>query len=82
MNGRVNREVIAKLVMHRLIARALARDRSLEDKARASLQEMAARYPDQDFVRDWEHLLRLPAGRIRRTPAAPDQARRHRRGLQ
>jgi hypothetical protein len=68
MNDCVNREVIndnAKRVIHRLIARALARDPSLVDKARASLEEMAARYPNHDFVRDWEQLLRLPVGRIR-----------------
>ena len=68
MRPPLNREDIndtAKLIMHRLIARSLARDPSLVDRARASLAKISARFPDRSFVEDWNELLHLPAEQIR-----------------
>src|SRR5882672_5355643 len=67
MSATLNRETVndtAKLIMHRLIARALVRDPSLVGRARASLEKMATRFPDQSFVRDWDALLRRPVNEI------------------
>jgi hypothetical protein len=63
-----NEEVVndtAKLIMHRLIARSLARDPSLVDRAKSSLAKISARFPDRSFVADWEELLGLPTSRLR-----------------
>jgi hypothetical protein len=63
-----NQETIndtAKLIMHRLIARAIGHDPSLIDRARASLAEIAIRFPDRAFVAEWEELLDLPAAELR-----------------
>ena len=68
MRPPLNREDIndtAKLIMHRLIARSLARDPSLVDRARSSLAKFSARFPDRSFVQDWNELLHLPAEQIR-----------------
>jgi hypothetical protein len=68
MNSPVNQEIIndaAKLIMHRLIARSLATDPSLINRAKSSLAEMATRFPDRSFVAEWATLLDLPAWRIR-----------------
>jgi hypothetical protein len=59
----LNQEIVndtAKLLMHRLIARLLARDPSLVDRARSSLARAARRFPDRSFVAEWDSLLRLP----------------------
>ena len=75
MRPPLNREDIndtAKLIMHRLIARSLARDPSLVDRARSSLDEFLARFPDRSFVQDWNELLHLPAEQIRVLSHAPE----------
>jgi hypothetical protein len=62
-----NRETVndtAKLIMHRLIARELARDPTLVEKARIQLGKMAVRFPDRSFVHDWEAVLQRPASEI------------------
>lgn len=67
MSAVVNRETVndtAKLMMHRLIARELARNPALLSRAVASLSKMAARYPDRSFIQDWERLLRRPVHEI------------------
>jgi hypothetical protein len=69
MQAPMNQESIndtAKLMMHRLIARLLARDPLLIDRARASLARMSARFPDRTFITEWEELLRLPSPELRR----------------
>jgi hypothetical protein len=63
---------IAKLMMHRLIARLLARDPSLVDRAKVALHAMASRYPGRSFVQDWEKLLRCPTHELRMTLASRD----------
>jgi hypothetical protein len=72
----LNQEVIndtAKLIMHRLIARSLARDASLIDRAKASLAEAAVRFPHQAFIRDWKEMLALPPDRARALLASRGQ---------
>jgi hypothetical protein len=62
-----NRETVndtAKLIMHRLIARELARDPTLVERARVQLEKMAVRFPDRSFVRDWEAVLQRPVSEI------------------
>jgi hypothetical protein len=68
MNAPLNQESVndtAKLIMHRIIARALVRDPSLVDRAKSSLAVISARFPDRSFVADWEELLGLPTSRLR-----------------
>jgi len=55
----------AKLIMHRLIARRLAHDTSLVDRAKASHARVSERYPERTFVQDWNKLLALPANQLR-----------------
>jgi hypothetical protein len=64
---------IAKLIMHRLIARWLARDPLLVDRAKASLAKISVRFPDRSFVADWEELLRLPTNELRARLTSRDQ---------
>jgi hypothetical protein len=67
MSSPLNREMVndtAKLIMHRLIARELARDPTLVERARAQLGKMAVRFPDRSFVLDWEAVLRRPISEI------------------
>jgi hypothetical protein len=67
MRATLNRETVndtAKLIMHRLVARKLARDPSLVGRARASLDKMADRFPDQAFVAEWDAILRRPVDEI------------------
>ena len=50
MDGTPNQETIndtAKLIMDRLIARLLAHDPTLIDRAKASLAKMSLRFPDR-----------------------------------
>ena len=68
MQGPLNQEKVndaAKLIMDRLIARALARDASLVDKAKVSLTKMAVRFTDRSFIGEWELILSLPLDRLR-----------------
>jgi len=79
MGDSLNQEIVndtAKLVMHRLIARSLARDPSLIEHARRSLAAMACRFPDRIFVREWESLLHLPICSLRNLLISRDQRMR------
>ena len=60
----------AKLMMHRLIARAIGRDPSLVEKAKASLDRSSQHFEGYSFVREWSELLDLPAPEIRRLLAS------------
>jgi len=67
MSVAVNQETVndtAKLIMHRLIARRLLRDPSLVVQARQSLAQMAIKFPDRSFVREWDVILRRSAKEI------------------
>jgi hypothetical protein len=66
----------AKLLMHRLIARLLARDPSLVERARSSLAATARGFPDRTFVAEWESLLRLPICSLRNLLTSRDQRMR------
>jgi len=68
MSAVVNEEVVndtAKLAMHRLIARALARDPTVLATARGRWRRMADRHPDRSFVDEWGEVLSLPDAEIR-----------------
>jgi hypothetical protein len=72
----INQERIndtTKLIMHRLIARSLARDPMLIDRAKASLAGMAARFPDRSFIQDWDELLARPIEQLRMLLTSRDQ---------
>ena len=72
----LNQEIVndtAKLIMHRLIARALVRDPLLVDRAKVSLTGISARFPDRSFVAEWEELLRLPTCELRARLISRDQ---------
>jgi hypothetical protein len=64
------------LLMHRIIARSLARDPLLVAHARSSLAAMARRFPGRTFVTEWESLLRLPACSLRKLLTSRDQQMR------
>src|SRR2546430_16592015 len=59
--------------MPRLIARSLARDSKLVDRAKMSLAKISVRFPDRSFVADWEELLRLPTQDLRTLLTSRDQ---------
>jgi hypothetical protein len=62
----VNQEAIndrAKLLLHRLVARRLAREPGLIEAARSRLDPSIGA---PDHVREWDELLRLEPGLIRR----------------
>jgi hypothetical protein len=68
MDARLNQETVndaAKLMMHRLIARKLARDPALAKRAEVALSKIAERFEDRHFVREWNELLALPTARLR-----------------
>jgi hypothetical protein len=68
MNILVNQETVndtAKLMMHRLISRAIGRDPSLVERAKVSHARTAQRYAGRPFVREWDHLLKLPPIKLR-----------------
>jgi hypothetical protein len=76
MDTPLNQETVndtAKLIMHRLIARSLARDPMLVDRAKVSLAKILLHFPDRSFVADWEALLRLPARELRTLLTSRDQ---------
>src|SRR5437879_1878869 len=76
MDAPLNQEIIndtAKLIMHRLVARSVARDLTLVDRAKVSLAKMSLRFPDRTFVADWEELLRLPVRELRTLLTSRDQ---------
>ncbi|MDH2405304.1 hypothetical protein QCM77_36245 [Bradyrhizobium sp. SSUT18] len=70
MTIRVNQEQVndtAKLMIHRLIARAIGRDPSLINRAKISLdRSVCQHYEGYSFVGEWSDLLRLPASTVRR----------------
>jgi hypothetical protein len=68
MNVRVNQETVndnAKLIMHRLISRAIGGDPSLIEKAKASHARASQRYAGRPFVGEWNELLKLPPIELR-----------------
>jgi hypothetical protein len=60
----------AKLMMHRLIARAISRDPSLVEKAKVSLERSSQHFEGYAFVREWSELLDRPSSEIRRLLAS------------
>jgi hypothetical protein len=63
MSTGLNQEYVndtAKLMMHRLIARAISRDPSLVEKAKVSLERRSQHFQDYSFVREWTELLDHP----------------------
>lgn len=77
-----NRETVndlTKLIMHRLIARELARDPSLVERARAALDRLADRFPDRSFIQDWDSLLRRPLKEISAVLTGRDEEARRMR---
>lgn len=53
MRPEVNREVVndrAKLMIHRLVARRLARDPGILDSAKIAVMRLEADYPERAFV--------------------------------
>jgi hypothetical protein len=69
MSVELNQEYVndtAKLIMHRLIARAISRDPSLVEKAKVSLERRSQHFEDYSFVREWSELLDRPLSEIRR----------------
>jgi len=75
MSGQVNPERvndIAKLMMHRLIARAIGHDPSLIDKARDALVRGTENH-GYSFVDDWSDILKEPAVVIRRRLTSRDE---------
>ena len=73
MSVELNQEHVndtAKLMMHRLIARAISRDPSLVEKAKISLDQSAQHFKGYSFVREWSELLDLPPSEIRRLLAS------------
>jgi hypothetical protein len=68
---------LAKLIMHRLIARALARNPSLVGRAGHVHAQAAERFPNQSFIREWNELLGrpLPELRLQLTSRSPGMKR-------
>jgi hypothetical protein len=63
-----NKEMVndrAKLIMHRLIARSLARNPFLVERAKMCHWQIALRFPNRSFVRDWDDLLGRPLADLR-----------------
>jgi hypothetical protein len=68
MNVELNQERVndtAKLMMHRLIARAISRDSSLLEKAKVSLERSSQHFEGYSFAREWSELLDQPPSEIR-----------------
>jgi hypothetical protein len=73
MSGLVNRERVndtAKLIMHRLVARAICRDPSLVEKAKAVLAQHLGGY---SCVQDWNDILSLPVTEVRHRLTSRDE---------
>jgi hypothetical protein len=69
MSVELNQEYVndtAKLMMHRLIARAIGRDPSLVEKAKVSLERSSQHFEGYLFVCEWSELLEQPLSEIRR----------------
>jgi hypothetical protein len=68
MRAQLNQEIIndmAKLIMHRLVARSIARDPTLISKAKLSHSKISVRFRDRPFVSEWAKLLALPPHQLR-----------------
>ncbi len=68
MNDAPNQEVVndtAKLIMHRLIVRTLARNPSLLERAKAAHAKASERFSDRSFVQGWHNLLERPLPELR-----------------
>jgi hypothetical protein len=73
MSVELNQEYVndtAKLMMHRLIARAISRDPSLVEKAKVSIERSSQHFQDCSFIREWSELLNHPLSEIRRLLAS------------
>ena len=73
MSVELNQEHVndtAKLMIHRLIARAISRDPSLVEKAKVSLDRSSQHFEGYSFVREWSELLDLPPSAVRRLLAS------------
>jgi hypothetical protein len=73
MSVELNQEHVndtAKLMIHRLIARAISRDPSLVEKAKVSLDQSSRRFEGYSFVREWSELLDHPPSEVRRLLAS------------
>ncbi len=73
MSVELNQEHVndtAKLMIHRLIARAIGRDPSLVEKAKVSLDRSSQHFEGYSFVREWSELLDLPPSEICRLLAS------------
>ena len=69
MSVELNQEHVndtAKLMIHRLIARAISRDPSLVEKAKVSLDRSSQHFEGYSFVREWSELLDHPPSELRR----------------
>jgi len=73
MSVELNQEHVndtAKLMIHRLIARAIGRDPSLVEKAKVSLDRSSQHFDGYSFVREWSELLDNPPSEVRRLLAS------------
>jgi hypothetical protein len=76
MTARVNQEHVndtAKLMMHRLIARAIGRDPSVIERAKISLDQSSSRHGVEPFTAEWSDLLRLSPSNVRRLLTSRDE---------
>jgi hypothetical protein len=63
MSTEVNQGVVgdvAKLILHRLIARKIRRDPSLIERAKVVHARQADQFAGRPFIREWDELLALP----------------------
>jgi hypothetical protein len=56
---------LAKLIMHRLVARRMQRDSSLVERAKKVQARMAEQYGGWPFVAEWNELLAMPPPALR-----------------
>jgi hypothetical protein len=76
MTIRVNQEEVndtAKLMMHRLVARAIGRDPSVIESAKISLDRSSLLHEGYSFIREWSDLLGLPPSKLRRRLTSRDE---------
>ncbi len=67
MSTEVNQGIvgdIAKLMMHRLIARQIRRDPTLVERAKIAHARQADQFAGWPFVREWDELLSLPPSEL------------------
>jgi hypothetical protein len=56
---------LAKLIMHRLVARRMRRDCSLVERAKKVQARMAEQYGGWPFIAEWNELLAMPPAALR-----------------